>query len=161
MQRVESAGQTTARRTVEAGHGAFADRYIFGVPARFMAPRLLFLGAVAFLALFGLTMIYSSSSITALSSADAHYNAAFYLQRQLLFGAVGIVLAFVIARFDYHLWVRKLLVVEWLVTLILLLLVLTPFAGSDAYGATRWIQIGPVNLQPSEFAKITLILVAA
>ncbi|SDB95639.1 FtsW/RodA/SpoVE family cell cycle protein [Parafannyhessea umbonata] len=161
MQRVESAGQTTARRTVEAGHGAFADRYIFGVPARFMAPRLLFLGAVAFLALFGLTMIYSSSSITALSSADAHYNAAFYLQRQLLFGAVGIVLAFVIARFDYHLWVRKLLVVEWLVTLILLLLVLTPFAGSDAYGATRWIQVGPVNLQPSEFAKITLILVAA
>ena len=161
MQRVESAGQTTSRRTVEAGHGAFADRYIFGVPARFMAPRLLFLGAVAFLALFGLTMIYSSSSITALSSADAHYNAAFYLQRQLLFGAVGIVLAFVIARFDYHLWVRKLLVVEWLVTLILLLLVLTPFAGSDAYGATRWIQVGPVNLQPSEFAKITLILVAA
>lgn len=161
MQRVESAGQTTARRTVGAGHGAFADRYIFGVPARFMAPRLLFLGAVAFLALFGLTMIYSSSSITALSSADAHYNAAFYLQRQLLFGAVGIVLAFVIARFDYHLWVRKLLVVEWLVTLILLLLVLTPFAGSDAYGATRWIQVGPVNLQPSEFAKITLILVAA
>ena len=64
MQRVESAGQTTARRTAEAGHGAFADRYIFGVPARFMAPRLLFLGAVAFLALFGLTMIYSSSSIT-------------------------------------------------------------------------------------------------
>lgn len=161
MQRVESAGQTTARRTVEAGHGAFADRYIFGVPARFMAPRLLFLGSVAFLALFGLTMIYSSSSITALSSADAHYNAAFYLQRQLLFGAAGIVLAFVIARFDYHLWVRKLLVVEWLVTLILLLLVLTPFAGSDAYGATRWIQVGPVNLQPSEFAKITLILVAA
>ena len=161
MQRVESAGQTTARRTAEAGHGAFADRYIFGVPARFMAPRLLFLGAVAFLALFGLTMIYSSSSITALSSANANYNPAFYLQRQLLFGAVGTVLAFVIARFDYHLWVRKLLVVEWLATLLLLLLVLTPFAGSDAYGATRWIQIGPVNLQPSEFAKITLILVAA
>ncbi|MCI7219204.1 FtsW/RodA/SpoVE family cell cycle protein [Parafannyhessea umbonata] len=161
MQRVESAGQTTARRTAEAGHGAFADRYIFGVPARFMAPRLLFLGAVAFLALFGLTMIYSSSSITALSSADANYNPAFYLQRQLIFGAVGTVLAFVIARFDYHLWVRKLLVVEWLATLLLLLLVLTPFAGSDAYGATRWIQIGPVNLQPSEFAKITLILVAA
>lgn len=161
MQRVESAGQTTARRTAESGHGAFADRYILGVPARFMAPRLLFLGAVAFLALFGLTMIYSSSSITALSSADADYNPAFYLQRQLLFGAVGIVLAFVIARFDYHLWVRKLLVVEWAVTLLLLLLVLTPFAGSDAYGATRWIQVGPVNLQPSEFAKITLILVAA
>lgn len=161
MQRVESAGQTTARRTAEAGHGAFADRYIFGVPARFMAPRLLFLGAVAFLALFGLTMIYSSSSITALSSANANYNPAFYLQRQLLFGAAGTVLAFVIARFDYHLWVRKLLVVEWLATLLLLLLVLTPFAGSDAYGATRWIQIGPVNLQPSEFAKITLILVAA
>ena len=161
MQRVESAGQTTARRTAEAGHGAFADRYIFGVPARFMAPRLLFLGAVAFLALFGLTMIYSSSSITALSSANANYNPAFYLQRQLLFGPVGTVLAFVIARFDYHLWVRKLLVVEWLATLLLLLLVLTPFAGSDAYGATRWIQIGPVNLQPSEFAKITLILVAA
>ena len=161
MQRVESAGQTTARRTAEAGHGAFADRYIFGVPARFMAPRLLFLGAVAFLALFGLTMIYSSSSITALSSANAYYHPAFYLQRQLLFGAVGTVLAFVIARFDYHLWVRKLLVVEWLATLLLLLLVLTPFAGSDAYGATRWIQIGPVNLQPSEFAKITLILVAA
>lgn len=161
MQRVESAGQTTARRTAEAGHVAFADRYIFGVPARFMAPRLLFLGAVAFLALFGLTMIYSSSSITALSSADANYNPAFYLQRQLFFGAVGIVLAFVIARFDYHLWVRKLLVVEWVVTLLLLLLVLTPFAGSDAYGATRWIQVGPVNLQPSEFAKITLILVAA
>lgn len=126
-----------------------------------MVPRLVFLGAVVLLTLFGIMMIYSSSSISALTSASQSYNPAYYLQRQLAFAGVGAALAFLLAYFDYHLWVRKLLVVEWAATLVLLLLVLTPFAGSDAYGATRWIQLGPVNLQPSEFAKVTVILVAA
>lgn len=161
MERVESLGRSSLPRSGGRGSGPWADRYVFGTPARFMVPRLVFLGAVVLLTLFGITMIYSSSSISALTSSSSSYNPAFYLQRQVAFAGVGAGLAFLLAYFDYHLWLRKLLVVEWAVTLFLLLLVMTPFAGADAYGASRWIQLGPVNLQPSEFAKVTLVLVAA
>jgi len=55
---------------------------------------------------------------------------------------------------------KHLLRYVWLATVILLLLIFTPFAGSDAYGASRWISIAGFTLQPSEFAKITIILTA-
>ena len=134
------------------------SRLVLGVPARFMVPRLVFLGTATLLTAFGLMMIYSASSITALTQMG---DAAYYLKRQAFFAALGIALALVIAKFDYHLWARRVLVVIWAVTVGLLVLVLTPVAGSDAYGASRWVSIGPFTLQPSEFAKITLILVAA
>lgn len=132
-----------------------------GVPARIMAPRILFCLCAAGLALFGLLMIYSASSILGLTEKAYGYDAAYFLIKQIKFMAIGIAIAVVLARMDYHFWCGKALVVAWAVTLLSLLLVFTPVAGHDAYGATRWIAIGSFSLQPSEFAKAVILLVGA
>jgi cell division protein FtsW len=106
-------------------------------------------------------MIYSASSITALISETYNYNPAYFLQRQLIFVLVGLGLAALIASQDYHMWSNTLLKVGWVATTVLLGLVMFSSSGTDAYGATRWIQIAGFSLQPSEFAKITIILTAA
>lgn len=131
-----------------------------GVPARIMMPRLVFLVTALALLAFGLLMVYSSSSITALSSAALGNDPAYYLKRQALFAGLGILGAAAIVAVGYHRILGGLIRPIWGVTILLLAFVLLPFAGRDAYGATRWISLGPLSLQPSEFAKITVILVA-
>ena len=141
--------------------GSRAERTIFGVPSRFMAPRLVFAACVIGLAAFGLLMIYSSSSITSLTADDMGNNPAYYLQKQLVFMVAGIVLVAIEMIPDYRALVGRLLPFLWAGTLLMLAIVFLPFAGADAYGATRWVAIGPFTLQPSEFAKITVILCGA
>ena len=123
--------------------------------------RALFVTMAFVLTVFGIVMIYSTSSIEGLIFESTNHNPGYYAFRQTIYAALGAVAAFVASRFDYHVWARQLIVPIFGVTLVLLGLVLTPFAGKDAYGATRWIGLGFFHLQPSEFAKITLILVAA
>ena len=106
-------------------------------------------------------MIYSASSVTSLTSSSLGNDPAYYVKRQLKGIAIGVVLAVALARLDYRVLTKHLLRYVWLATVILLLLIFTPFAGSDAYGASRWISIAGFTLQPSEFAKITIILTAA
>ena len=133
------------------------ERLIFGVPERFMRPRLVLLVAVGILAAFGVLMVYSASSVSALNSTG---DAAYYLKRQLMFLAVGVVIAVVLAVLDYRIWAKTFLLPIWVVTVILLAVVI--FAGTDNdMGATRWINLGFFDLQPSEFAKITVIFTAA
>jgi len=143
-----------------AGRGSSdVDGYLLGVPSRLMMPRLVFGVTVVVLLCLGLLMIFSASSVTDLTSADYGYDAAYHLKRQLIFIAMGLaVSAFVVAG-DYHLFCERLLVPIWVATVVALLI--TRFAGSTTYGATRWIQIGAFTLQPSEFAKVTIILTAA
>lgn len=131
------------------------------VPARIAMPRIVF-GVTAFgLVLFGLLMIYSSSSIVGLTGSEYGNDPAYFLIRQLMFVGVGTVAAIGLAFFDYHRFTDTLLKVMWGLTLVMLLLVFTRAAGQETYGATRWIQIGSFTLQPSEFAKITILLIGA
>lgn len=134
------------------------ERTLFGVPERFMRPRLVLLAVTAILVGFGLLMVYSSSSVTALAENG---DAAYYLKRQAMMALLGLAAAGVIVHFDYHTWCRTLLTPIWVLTVILLALVFTPFAGGDAYGANRWITVAGYQLQPSEFAKLTIVLTAA
>ncbi len=136
-------------------------RSLLGTPSRFMKPRLILYLATFALVALGLLMIYSSSSIVAMTSEDTGYNAAYYLQRQLIFGAVGLVAAAIVAVSDYHLWAGLILPGIWVGTVVLLVLVLVSSLGRGAYGATRWININGFTLQPAEFAKVTVILTAA
>ena len=146
---------------VDSARMSRRERDLLSTPSRFMQPRLILYVMTFGLVALGLLMIYSSSSVTAMAVSELDYNAAYYLQRQLIFGAIGLAAAAIVAVSDYHLWVRFLLPAVWIATIVLLGLVLTSSAGLDAYGATRWISIGGFNLQPSEFAKITVILTAA
>ena len=130
---------------------------IWGVPARFMKPRLVFLAAVFFLMAFGLLMIYSSSSVVALSETG---DPLYYVERQLITVGGGIILAIVIAGVGYRTIMDHSRFLLYGI-LLLLTLVWLPFAGQDAYGASRWIALGGFTLQPSEFAKPVIIVCAA
>ena len=81
------------------------------------------------------------------------------VQGKQLFGMIsGLMIMVVTSCIDYN-WVLKF---SWIIYVFNLLLLLSIFAvGSDAGGATRWIQIGPVSLQPSEFSKIIMIITFA
>ena len=142
----------------KSSEGSQAKGRFGAIPERFMQPRLVLLVSTAILVCFGLVMIYSASSISAMTSEDMGYNPFYYVQRQLGFAAAGVVLAFIVSRIDYRAVVRNLQVPIWIVTIGMLAIIFTPIAGADAYGATRWISIGPFSFQPSEFAKITILI---
>lgn len=127
----------------------------FSAPAGIMGPRLLFIGCVAVLCMLGLVMVYSSSSILAYSET---HNPSAYLERQLLFMVVGIALCVVLAKVPYRIW-RSSGVCVALCVIAFLTLALCKLKGVSALGAERSISLGPFALQPSEFAKIAVMLV--
>ena len=153
----ERAQQSRTSRQ-KSSEGSQAKGRFGAIPERFMQPRLVLLVSTAILVCFGLVMIYSASSISAMTSEDMGYNPFYYVQRQLGFAAAGVALAFIVSRIDYRAVVRNFQVPIWIVTFGMLAIIFTPIAGADAYGATRWISIGPFSFQPSEFAKITILI---
>ena len=144
-----------------AGRRENAEKSLFGVPERFMKPRLILIAATAILVCFGLLMIYSASSVTCLASKACNYDAAYYAKRQLGFAAIGVILAVVIARVDYHALSRDHLTAVIVLMILALVLVYVPGFSNNTYGASRWIKLGPLQLQPSEFAKVAIVIVAA
>jgi cell division protein FtsW len=109
------------------------------------------------LLMLGLVMILSSSSASAL---DRYGSAFFFLKRQVLWAAVGIAVAVFVSRVDYHHW-RKAGWAMLVVAIGGLLLVLHPAIGVRVSGSSRWIGFGSFRFQPSELAKLALLLTAA
>ncbi len=113
--------------------------------------------AVVLLSSFGLIMIYSASSIWAMYK----YNDAFkYVRSQFIFLLVGIVVMKFVSNIEYRFWERKSNLIL-LICLILLGLVLIPGIGSIRNGSRSWFGIGSLGIQPSEFAKLGLIIYTA
>lgn len=114
---------------------------------------------VAVLGLLGLgmVMVYSASAIF----ADAKYGAAtFFLKRNLIYGAVGLVALYVGWRLDYRLY-QRFSYPMLAGVLILLLGLMIPGLGKTVDGATRWFHIGGLSFQPSEPAKFALVVYLA
>jgi len=101
----------------------------------------------------GVTMVYSSGAIYA---ADVWGDEMHYIRRHLLFVGIGLVALTVTASVPYQRWKPWTYPMLGVVAL-LLILVLVPGVGVTMGGATRWLPLGPVNLQPSEFAKLGLV----
>lgn len=123
-------------------------------PGSVIMTRTGFLVVVGCLVVFGLVMLYSASSIYSYNQ-HGDYSATFF--KQILFVAVGIVIALVTAIIPYQKYSLGLCLICLLAFIPLLIYVLVE--GNDALGARRWIDIGFTTLQPSEFAKISLMLV--
>ncbi|MBA4420451.1 MAG: hypothetical protein C0391_04835 [Anaerolinea sp.] len=107
--------------------------------------------------LFGTVIILSIFGIAMIRSAIAgNEELVTYVNRQIVFISLGLVVIFVTAMIDYHYWasVARLL---YIATFILLMVVY--IIGQTAFGAARWISAGIVNIQPSEIGKVVLILV--
>ncbi len=114
---------------------------------------------VLFLLGFGLVMIYSTSSYEAGISASCNYDSAYYLKKQAVSTALGLVAMFFFARVDYRQW-EKFAFLAYIGSIVLVLLLLTPLAIT-ANGATRWLKILGMSLQPAEVAKLGVILFLA
>jgi cell division protein FtsW len=106
---------------------------------------------------FGVVMVYSSSNIMA---AKRFHDGFFFLKRQGIFAVVGFALMLGVMNIDYRFW-KKMAVPALLLCLVLLVLVLIPGIGGKAGGASRWIKLPGFNLQPSEMAKLALIMYMA
>ena len=109
-------------------------------------------GAVAFLTIFGVTMIRSAIA------GNIELVEANTVTKQIIFALVGVVIMVITAVIDYRYW-GALSTILFLVTfgaLGLLYLV-----GGALFGSSRWFAVGPILIQPSELAKITIILILA
>jgi cell division protein FtsW len=116
--------------------------------------QLLLLVTLALVA-FGLVMVYSATSApAALGNEDPSY----YLRKQGLYALVGLALLVLIRRSGYRA-LRPLAPTLLVVTIALLVAVLV--VGRTVNGATRWLELGPAAFQPSELAKLTLLVFAA
>ena len=118
---------------------------------------VLLFAVLVVLNLIGLVMVLSASSVTALHSEGSSY---YYFERQLLWLGLGSI-AFVVAlRTDYH----RLRLFAWPLLLAcggLLVVVLLPGIGSNVNGSSRWIGVGTFGIQPSEFAKLAILIFGA
>jgi cell division protein FtsW len=104
---------------------------------------------------FGLVMVYSATSApAALGGGDP----VFYLKRESIYAAIGVVLLILASRFDYRA-LRYLAPPLMLTSLVLCLAVLV--VGQQVNGARRWIGVGSLAFQPSELAKLSLAIWAA
>lgn len=121
---------------------------------------LLLLSAVGALLIFGLVMVFSAS--IALGDGPKYVNAGryFFFSRHLAFIIIGIIVCIFASFVPMKVW-EKYALPLYGISVFFLLLVLIPFIGREVNGASRWIPIGPVNFQPSELAKIGMVVFTA
>ncbi len=124
--------------------------------ARYLPDPLLVASIVTLVAI-GLVMIFSASSADAVA---LHHDGAYFLKRQVAWLVVAVAAAFFAYRVDYR-RLRKAAPASLVATIALLVVVLVPHIGKVAGGASRWVGIGPVQFEPSEFAKLALVLYLA
>ncbi len=112
---------------------------------------------VAVLVGIGVVMVFSSSAILAEEQLGDQF---FYLKKQVLFVLLG-VLAVLVARRVPASALRKLAYPLAIFNLILLIAIFVPGVGKRAGGALRWLRVGPFSFQPSELAKLSIIVLLA
>jgi cell division protein FtsW len=144
----------SARALSLPGFGARRKKRAASLPPEY---NLLLTATLCLLA-FGAVMVFSASSTTRVLSDGGLSDSAFYLKRTLLFGAVGLIVMHLAARHGLRV-VRGLTPAILGISLFLLLAVLA--VGTTVNGSTRWIGSGFLQMQPSELAKVALILYAA
>lgn len=121
-------------------------------------PDYILLGAIIALVGFGLVMLSSASAVISEQKFQTPY---YYFKHQLLYGVlIGAVLFALIQLFDYRFF-KKIALSVFLFSIGLLILVFIPPFGSYYKGASRWLNLGFVSIQPSEVLKLTIILYLA
>lgn len=110
------------------------------------------LGAVALLVIFGITMIRSAVA------GNIELLELNLVRRQIIFALAGFAVVLITASIDYHLW-ASLSRTLYLVTVLVLAVLFV--VGAAVFGSARWFDTGVILIQPSELAKIVMILVLA
>lgn len=115
---------------------------------------------VGVLLTWGLVMVYSASIAMPDNPKFSNYSHTHFLSRHILSIAVSLVAALIAFQVPLEKWERWAPML-FVVSLVLLAAVLVPGVGKDVNGAKRWISLGPTNFQPSELAKLAVLLYAA
>jgi cell division protein FtsW len=144
---------TTKTRTRPEPTVASPNRTFAGTSSSY----LLLFAVIVVLNLIGLVMILSASSVTALEYEGSSY---YYFERQLLWLFAGSIVFLISLRVDYRVW-RRFAVPLVVVSALLLVVVLLPGIGQNVNGSSRWIGVGTFGIQPSEFAKLAMLVFAA
>ncbi len=121
------------------------------------APDTVLVATVASLVAIGLVMIFSASSATAYA---LFHDATYYLKRQFIWLGIALIAAFFAYRCDYRMLQRAAPVILG-ASLFSLVVVLVPHIGLASGGARRWLGAGPFEFEPSEFAKLALVIYLA
>ena len=108
----------------------------------------------------GIVMVYSSSIAMAEASAHTGNRPWYFLARHAMFVAVGLAAAAVAFQIPVRAW-QKLAPYLFIAGAVLLVLVLIPHVGKSVNGSRRWLSLGVINVQPSEFMKLAAVLYAA
>ena len=116
---------------------------------------LTLLAALGVLVVFGLVILYSTSSY---NGEVKFHDSFYYLKKQVFATLLGILGMFLVADMDYHVW-KHGAVLGYLTAVVLSVAVL--FIGEEYNGSKRWLSLGPFSFQPSEFAKVAVILFLA
>ena len=113
------------------------------------------LTALFLLMIMGLVILYSTS---AYNGEVKFHDSFYYLKKQLFATLLGIAAMFVMAGMDYHIW-RRFAVLGYVAAIFLSVAVM--LFGDEYNGSKRWLSLGPFSFQPSEFAKVAVILFLA
>lgn len=126
------------------------------MPRKMSPDYWLFLVVLALLGL-GVVMVYSASAILA---TDRFRDAHFFLKKQLFWAVLGLGVMWGVMAVDYRRW-RPLVSPLLALAFVLLVLVLVPPFGQSINGTRRWLRWGPVSVQPTELAKLVLVVYLA
>ena len=113
------------------------------------------LAALCLIIIMGLVILYSTS---AYNGEVKFHDAFYYLKKQAFATSLGIACMFFVAGMDYHMW-EHVAVLGYVISLLLSLAVM--FVGEEYNGSKRWLSLGPFSFQPSEFAKVAVVLFLA
>ncbi|MEN6356053.1 MAG: putative lipid II flippase FtsW [Armatimonadota bacterium] len=128
--------------------------------AKLGVPDIGVLGAVIVLLIAGMLLVFDASYAKMGDAKWAHFDIWYMVKRQLIFAAAGLGLMFWAMRLRFSSfikWTAPLL----LISIALLVAVMVPGIGRKVNGACRWIPLGPLNLQPSEIAKVAIVMYLA
>jgi cell division protein FtsW len=117
-------------------------------------PDTVLFASVAVLVSIGLVMVFSASSATAYAQ---HGDIAYYVKRQLLWLGAGLIVAYAVYRLDLS-YVKRAAPYLLLTAIVGLCLVFVPHLGVGVNGGRRWIGLGALTFEPSEFAKLAMIV---
>lgn len=110
---------------------------------------------VLILTVFGLVILYSTGSY---NGENRFGDSFYYVKKQLFAAALGLISMYLVSRVDYH-RLEKFAIPAYLISLLLSGLVL--LIGDSYNGSKRWLSLGPLSFQPSEFAKLAVVLFLA
>jgi cell division protein FtsW len=119
--------------------------------------RSALISTVVFLTMIGILSVFASSSVFALENYGSEW---FFVQKQFLVAIFGFCLVFLVGHISIERF-SKVAMPLYLLSLVLLFCLFVPGLGHKVKGATRWLSVSGLNFQPSELAKLALILILA